>query len=77
MYLLHPASTFTVTPIQLGWSKNSPPFREALRPYLAARPDLLQLLDAKSLSPEQLPVLIHALNHNLPYSPPVGRAARQ
>lgn len=77
VYLLRPASTFAVTPIQLGWSKNSPQFREALRPYLAARPDLLQLLDAKRLAPEQLPLLIHALNHNLPYSGPAGRAARK
>jgi len=77
VYLLHPANNFAVTPIQLGWSKNSPQFREALRPYLAARPDLLQLLDAKSLAPEQLPAIIHALNHNLPYRAPTGRAARE
>jgi hypothetical protein len=68
IYLLRFANTLTVTPIQAGWSKKSASFQKALRPYVASRPDLLQLLDAKNLDPKQLPLIIHALNDNLPYS---------
>ena len=78
VYLLHQAATLVVTPIQADWAKGSRRFQEALRPYLAARPDLLQLLTNKQLSPSQLPAIIHALNHNLPYgAPAAGTAARQ
>jgi hypothetical protein len=75
VYLLRLANTPTVTPIQAGWSKKSSSFQEALRPYLTSRPDLLQLLAANSLSPKQLPLIIHALNNNLPYSATPERAA--
>jgi hypothetical protein len=75
VYLLRFANAPTVTPIQTVWSKKSPSFQNALRPYLAARPDLLQLLTANSLNPKQLPFIIHALNNNLPYSTTLERAA--
>jgi len=75
IYLLQAATTNTVTPIQAGWSKKSAPFQEALQPYLAARPDLLQLLANKSLTTKNLPLLIHALNHNLPYGAAAAQAA--
>jgi hypothetical protein len=77
VYLLRPATSFAVTPIQAGWTKNSRPFQEALRPFLNARPDLTQLLEAKQLAPDQLPLIIHALNNNLPYPEPAGRTTRK
>jgi hypothetical protein len=75
VYLLRFANALSVTPIQAGWSKKSAPFQEALRPYLASRPDLLQALASKRLDPEQLPLLIHALNNNLPYGAAPAPAA--
>jgi len=75
IFLLRAANTNTVTPIQAGWSKKTPAFQEALRPYLAARPDLLRLLTEKVLAPKQLPLIIHALNNNLPYGATSGQAA--
>lgn len=75
VYLLRFANAPTVTPIQAIWSKKSPSFQNALRPYLAARPDLLQLVTTNSLNPKQLPLLIHALNNNLPYGTTLERAA--
>lgn len=67
IYLIKSAAVNTITPMQAGWSKKSTVFQAALRPYLATRPDLLKLLDAQALAPKQLPLIIHALNRNLPY----------
>lgn len=46
------------------------PFRELLRPYLQARPDLLRYLDEKRLSISTLPDFIHSLNTGVSYLPP-------
>ncbi len=67
IYLVRSATTPTITAMQAGWTKKSAAFQAALRPYLASRPDLLKLLDANALAPKQLPLIVHALNHNLPY----------
>jgi hypothetical protein len=67
VYLLRLAPTPTVTPVQADQSDAA--FRAALRPYLAARPDLLQLLEGKRLQVKNLPLIVYALNHNLPYNP--------
>jgi len=67
VYLLRFANALTVTPVQTDYSGSA--FRAALRPYLAARPDLLQLLNTKQVQAKQLPLVIHALNHNQPYNP--------
>ncbi|MVN74800.1 hypothetical protein GO988_00515 [Hymenobacter sp. HMF4947] len=75
VYLLRQATTLVVTPIQASWTKGNRQFQAALRPYLASRPDLLQLLEARQLAPEQLPQVIHALNHNLPYQAAANGAA--
>lgn len=45
-------------------------FRELLRPYLQARPDLLKYLDEKRLTISTLPDLIHSLNTGVSYLPP-------
>jgi hypothetical protein len=43
-------------------------FREAVEPYVAARPDLRKLLMAGSISVSNFPEFIHALNTGLPYT---------
>lgn len=55
-----------LTTVESNWSRRDPQLLAALRPYLAARPDLLQLLEAKRLAPKQLPIIIHALNSGQP-----------
>ncbi len=67
IYLLQSATSPTVTPMQVRWTKKDADFQTALRPYLASRPDLLKLLAANALSPKQLPLIVHALNRSLPY----------
>jgi len=67
VYLLRLATALAVTPVQADYSEAA--FRAALRPYLAARPDLLQLLDNKTLQTKNLPLIVYALNHNTPYNP--------
>jgi hypothetical protein len=67
VYLLRFANTLAVTPVQADYSPAA--FRAALRPYLAARPDLLQLLDEKHVQARHLAPVIYALNHNQPYHP--------
>ena len=58
-----------VTPAQGGYySGGGKQFREAVRPYLSTRPDLVQLLDEKRITEDNLPAVIHALNQHLPFS---------
>ena len=47
-------------------------FREAVRPYLASRPDLVKLLDEQRISSENLREVIYALNNNIPYNGSAG-----
>lgn len=75
VYLLRFASTPDLTPIPASWSKKSTRYQAAIRPYLASRPDLIQLLEANRLAPKQLPFIIYLLNNNLPYSTASERAA--
>lgn len=59
-----------VTPVQGGYySGGGKAFREAVRPYLSTRPDLVQLLEQKRITDDNLPAVIHALNHHLPFDP--------
>jgi hypothetical protein len=73
VYLLRAANTLTVTPLQTGQSGAA--FRAAIRPYLASRPDLTNLVEARKLETRDLPALVYALNHNQPYSSASGPAA--
>ncbi len=65
-YLLRRADIPTFTLVQGNLKR----FRELLRPYLAARPDLLKYLDEKRLTYATLPDLIHSLNTGVSYLPP-------
>ncbi|RZK28065.1 MAG: hypothetical protein EOO63_12070 [Hymenobacter sp.] len=72
VYLLRTANTLIVTPMQ--GRQAGAAFRAALLPYLVSRPDLTQLLETKKLENRHLPAIIHALNHNHPYSPAFEQA---
>jgi hypothetical protein len=70
-YLLDGLYAGSVTVAQGGtYSNGGKQFREAVRPYLASRSDLVKLLDEKRITTANLPEAIHALNHNLPFNPP-------
>jgi hypothetical protein len=70
-YLLDGLYAGSVTVAQSGtYSNGGKQFREAVRPYLASRSDLVKLLDDKRITTANLPEAIHALNHNLPFNPP-------
>jgi hypothetical protein len=71
VYLLDGLYAGSVTVAQSGtYSPGGKQFREAVRPYLASRSDLVKLLDDKRITTANLPEAIHALNHNLPFNPP-------
>ena len=67
--LLRTASLGTVALMRggLGASKR---FRETVRPFLQARPDFIQYLNEKRINIDNLAEAVHALNHNLPFTPP-------
>jgi hypothetical protein len=70
-YLLDGLYAGSITVAQSGtYSSSSKQFREAVRPYLASRPDLVKLLDDKQITTSNLQAAIHALNHNLPFNSP-------
>ncbi|MGI4874211.1 MAG: hypothetical protein ACRYFX_23870 [Janthinobacterium lividum] len=58
----------TVVP-ESNSKKSVQKFQETLRPYLAARPDLLQLLEQERITYKNLVAAIHALNTNSPFTP--------
>ena len=69
-YLLRTATDARYTAVQSGaYSNGGKRFRDALKPFLATRPDLLHMLDKKRIDAKNLPAVIHALNTNQPYSP--------
>ena len=70
-YLLRTASSSTVSFMRggLGAGKR---FRETVRPFLLARPDFVRYLDEKRINIDNLAEAIHALNHNLPFTPPAA-----
>lgn len=71
LYLLRHAGSAGLTVMEhTGLGGGNKNFRELLRPYLVARPDLLKLLDEKLLTESMLPELIHALNNGAAYVPP-------
>ena len=69
-YLLRTAATADYTAVQSGvYSNGGKRFRDALKPFLATRPDLLHLLERKRIDAKNLPAVVRALNTNQPYSP--------
>ena len=71
-YLLTRPGDSQITAVQGGfYSGGGKQFREAVRPYLATRPDLVKLLDEKRISSDEIPAVIHALNTNIAFGIPV------
>jgi hypothetical protein len=69
LYVLRLAAApqqITVVPAD-GLSQNGPHFQDALRPYLANRPDLLAHLLHKRFTTTDLPDIVRALNENKPF----------
>lgn len=57
--------------IQSDWlTDGGRKFCEAVRPFLASRPDLQQDLEEKRLQLTNLPAAIRALHTNAPFTPP-------
>lgn len=51
-----------LTPIQVNASNGGRKFRDALLPFLTSRPDLVNLLEGKHVSADDMPAIVHALN---------------
>ena len=76
-YLLRTAATADYTAVQSGvYSNGGKRFRDALKPFLATRPDLLHLLERKRIDAKNLPAVVRALNTNQPYSPLLEAASQ-
>lgn len=72
-YLLSMPGDSQATAVQGSlYSGGGKQFREAVRPYLSSRPDLVKLLDEKRITSDDLPAVVHALNNNVPFSAPAS-----
>ncbi|OUJ73986.1 hypothetical protein [Hymenobacter crusticola] len=67
VYLLQLADASEPTALPSAGMASSKKFREALAPYVGARPDLVQLLADKRISTNNLADFIHALNTGQPF----------
>ena len=64
-YMLYDAAVDSTTTLPVSaYTGKGKRFREALAPFVAARPDLLALLNNGSISIDELPAFVHALNAN-------------
>lgn len=67
-FILHDATTNSITTLPVSvYTGKGQRFREALTPYVEARPDLLQLLEDGHITIDNLPLLLHALNYAEPF----------
>jgi hypothetical protein len=63
-FMLHDAADNSITTLR---SSKGQRFRNEVAPFVAARADLLQLLDDGRITIDNLPLLLHALNNNEPF----------
>ena len=76
-YMLLDAATDSVTTIPVSvYTGKGKRFRNALAPFVAQRADLQALLQAGSVTIDQLPAFVHALNYHLPFSAAAGIATK-
>jgi hypothetical protein len=68
LYLLRRGYSLSPIPAN-SLSGGGKKFREALLPYMNARPDLAKLIDEKLVTADDLPAIIHALNTGQPFAP--------
>jgi len=67
-FMLHDATTNSITTLPVSvYTGKGQRFRDALAPFVVARPDLLQLLEDGHITIHNLPLLLHALNYNEPF----------
>jgi hypothetical protein len=73
-FLLHRPTEDLYVPVQPGFytSAGGNRFRDAVRPFLVSRPDLVKLLDEKHITMDNLPAVIRALNAGKPYRLPLS-----
>jgi len=70
-YVLRNGSSGAPVVVQRGtFSSGGRNFREAVQPFLAARPEFLRYLEEKRINIENLGQVLFALNHNLSFTPP-------
>jgi hypothetical protein len=67
-FMLHDAATNSITTLPVSvYTGKGQRFRETVAPFVAARPDLLQLLEDGRITIDNLPLLLHALNYSEPF----------
>jgi hypothetical protein len=72
-YMLLDAATDSVTTIPVSvYTGKGKRFRDALAPFVAQRPDLQALLQAGTITIDQLPAFVHALNYQMPFPVAAG-----
>ncbi|MGI4734401.1 MAG: hypothetical protein ACRYG7_04400 [Janthinobacterium lividum] len=72
-YMLLDAATDSVTTIPVSvYTGKGKRFRDALAPFVAQRPDLQALLQAGTITIDQLPAFVHALNYQMPFTVAAG-----
>jgi hypothetical protein len=72
-YMLLDAATDSVTTIPVSvYTGKGKRFRAALAPFVVQRPDLQALLQAGTMTIDQLPAFVHALNYQLPFPVAAG-----
>ncbi|MBF9237158.1 hypothetical protein I2I05_07095 [Hymenobacter sp. BT683] len=68
IYFLRKAQDPTLYSISSnGWTGAGKQFREDLLPHLTSRPDLIKLVEGKTISVNELPFIVRALNSGLAY----------
>jgi hypothetical protein len=63
-FMLHDAADNSITTLRASKGQR---FRETVAPFVAARPDLLQLLEDGRITINNMPLLLHALNYGEPF----------
>lgn len=71
-YLLRTTADATTVALVRNGASAGRRFREAVRPFLISRPEFVKYLDEKRINLDNLATAIHALNHNLPFTPPAA-----
>lgn len=71
LYLARAAGAAGATALPpYAWTNGGAKLHAALRPYAASRPDLLALLEGKTVQDATLPAFFHALNSGQPFVKP-------
>ncbi|UYZ59468.1 hypothetical protein [Hymenobacter latericus] len=69
LYLLQSPASYVATVLPVGTQSGNSRFREVLSLHLAARPDLVELVQQSRITESNLRAVIQAFNSNQPYPP--------